>query len=296
MLSILIPVYNYNILSLVEKLNEELVKENFSYEIICVDDASENKEVQQANSTVKGSQNCYYEINKVNLGRSKIRNLLVEKAKYNKLLFLDCDVLPATGNFVKTYLDNLDKSMVVFGGLKYPQPIENLKTLLHYNYGTHREVKSFNDRKNRLKDSFSSASFAIRKEVFEKIKFDENIKTYGFEDLVFAKQLIENGHEILQIDNPIIHFGIETDNAKFINKEQESLKTLKTLNEKGILKEEDVTLLKFYSRIKPLGLRKLYDLFYRSSRRLLLKNLKSKKPSLLVFDLYRLGYFNSLKN
>ena len=43
MLSILIPVYNFDVLPLVKKLNMELTKVDFLYEIICIDDASDNQ-------------------------------------------------------------------------------------------------------------------------------------------------------------------------------------------------------------------------------------------------------------
>ena len=157
-------------------------------------------------------------------------------------------------------------------------------------------MKSFTLRNNRFKNNFSSANFAINKNVFDKVTFDENIMTYGFEDLVFAKELIKKDYPILQIDNPVIHLGIEKDNSKFIAKERESLATLNALYKKGILEKKDVTLLKTYSKIKVFGLSFLYNFFYRKMKQGILKNLKSKNPSLFLFDIYRLGYFNSLKH
>lgn len=295
MLSILIPVYNFDILPLVKKLDEQLKKVDFLYEIICLDDASSNMKIQKGNLRVTNYKNFIYEINNLNLGRSKSRNLLVEKAKYNKLIFLDCDVIPVNIDFIKNYYNSLNESHVVFGGLKYPELNENLKASLHYKYGFFREVKSYSLRKNRFGNNFSTASFAINKDVLEEVRFDESITTYGFEDLVFVKELIKKDYEILQIDNPVIHLGIQNDNSEFISKEQESLGTLMRLYKKGILKKEDVVLLKSYLRIKALGLTSFYNFFYKRFKTLLLKNLKSENPSLFFFDLYRLGYFTNLK-
>ena len=86
MLSILIPTFNHNIVSLVKELHEQAVHEDIVFEIVCLDDASTLFVAE--NQTITQFSNTHYEILGNNVGRSKIRNLLAQKAKYDWLLYL----------------------------------------------------------------------------------------------------------------------------------------------------------------------------------------------------------------
>ena len=46
-----------------------------------------------------------------------MRNLLTDKAKYDYLLFLDCDV-QIGDNFIKKYIDFKNESEVIVGGVQ----------------------------------------------------------------------------------------------------------------------------------------------------------------------------------
>ena len=296
MLSILIPVYNYDIFPLVKLLNEEAVNMRINYEILCVDDASDNKEIQLENIKVQSISNCSFEVLPDNVGRSKIRNILAQKAKFEKLIFLDADVLPKPKGFIKTYLNSIDLNDISFGGILYPEISDSLKKSLHYKYGKKREALSFKQRQNVNDNSFTSANFAIKKELFKNVKFNETIKTYGFEDVIFSKDLVNKGYKITQIDNPVVHYGILENNNDFILKEQESLETLHKLYENKTTDTKNVKLIRYYILLKRVGIINLYRNFFKLIKKNLLNNLRSNKPSLLLFDLYRLGYFCSIKN
>ena len=88
MISILIPCYNYSVNKLVQNIHIQTEIEKINYEIICAEDGSTKL---FTNSKIKKLKNVRYIINKENIGRSKIRNYLAKKAKYNWLLFIDCD-------------------------------------------------------------------------------------------------------------------------------------------------------------------------------------------------------------
>ena len=296
MLSILIPVYNYDIFPLVKLLNEEAVNMRINYEILCVDDASDNKEIQLENIKVQSISNCSFEVLPDNVGRSKIRNILAQKAKFEKLIFLDADVLPKPKGFIKTYLNSIDLNDISFGGILYPEISDSLKKSLHYKYGKKREALSFKQRQNVNDNSFTSANFAIKKKLFKNVKFNETIKTYGFEDVIFSKDLVNKGYKITQIDNPVVHYGILENNNDFILKEQESLETLHKLYENKTTDTKNVKLIRYYILLKRVGIINLYQNFFKLIKKNLLNNLRSNKPSLLLFDLYRLGYFCSIKN
>ncbi|PTT01060.1 glycosyl transferase, partial [Flavobacterium sp. HMWF030] len=118
MLSILIPVYNYNVSSLVETLYNQALESNVIFEIICLDDCSQH--FLSENQKINQLQNCNYSILEKNIGRSAIRNLLAKKATFENLLFLDADTFPVNQNFLSNYISQINRNeKVVYGGILY---------------------------------------------------------------------------------------------------------------------------------------------------------------------------------
>jgi len=146
-LSILIPVYNYDVVSLVKKLHEQAMELNISFEIICLDDASNlfTNENQQINQFHNGS----FVILEKNIGRSAIRNLLAEKAAYQNLLFLDADTFPVHENFLLNYISKIDnREKIIYGGILYEKSKPSKEKLLRWIYGAKREALSVFDRED----------------------------------------------------------------------------------------------------------------------------------------------------
>ncbi len=103
MLSILIPTYNYNVFPLVNEVSEQCLSEKINFEIIVLDDASQNFHTE--NNKINSLDNCSYSILNQNIGRSAIRNLLSTKASFNNLLYLDADVRLVSNQFIKNYIN-----------------------------------------------------------------------------------------------------------------------------------------------------------------------------------------------
>ena len=101
MLSILIPVYNYDCSELVAALDKQAVRLNINYEILVADDASEES-FRQRNRVINERPNCRYIELSENVGRSRIRNILASEAQYGYLLFMDCDGVVVRDDFLKT--------------------------------------------------------------------------------------------------------------------------------------------------------------------------------------------------
>ena len=110
MLSILIPIYNFAVIypqKLVNELSSQAQDLNIAFEILCVDDTSKTTYIKLNDGLEK--INCQnYQLNIKNIGRSAIRNLLTDKAQYDYLLFLDCDV-QIGDNFIKKYIEVKDE-------------------------------------------------------------------------------------------------------------------------------------------------------------------------------------------
>lgn len=294
MISILIPIYNYNVASLIEELHGQLEFSKLEYEIVCIDDGSDifldkNKEIEKF-------ENVTYKYFKNNIGRSKIRNLLAQNAKYNWLLFLDADVIPVEKNFIRNYVEAVNSNFgcVFFGGIKNPTHIYDSEKLLRWKYGKARENIKVEVRKKNPNRYFLSSNFLIRKEVFSKIQFDERIEKYGFEDFLFGEELKNLGEKIIQLENLVFHNGIET-NSVFLRKTKESLENLHFLKEQKFNHIENIKILSFFKKMDSLNLTKFLSKFFIFFEGTFESNLKGKYPSLVVYDTYKLCYFCHLQ-
>ena len=298
MLSILIPVYNYDICDLVKTLSRQAVKSKIPFEIVLIDDASDD-EFRKINSKTSDLEGVVYYQEEMNLGRSKIRNKLADIAKYRNLLFLDCDSCIDSEDFVFNYIEYIGDSCVIYGGRKYKQmePDED-KYRLHWLYGIKREQIPVKIRSQEPNKSFMTNNFLITREAFNKVRFNEKMKGYGHEDTLFGYELDKQNILICHVDNPVIHLGLES-NVEFLRKTREGIKNLLRImkineDEKKLVK--DVTLLSFYKKIKRFKLDGLVRLIYSRYEYQLRKNLLSKNPSMFYFDLYKLGYLCSLND
>lgn len=291
MLSILIPVYNYNVLPLVESLITQGLKTAKPFEIIVHDDASVEAH-KAVNDPLKALKEVQYKEHAQNLGRAKIRNRLAENAKFDHLLFLDCDSSLPDADFLSRYFEVIKPGIVACGGTGYRSEAPEIQDhFLRWHYGTHREMKSASERNGKPNFAITTNNLLIDRELFLSVRFDESLTRYGHEDTLFGLALKEKGHGITHIDNPLIHEGLESAEV-FLEKTEQGVMNLKMLIHKqpqymGLF--EEVKLVKWYSRIKKTGLKPIFALKFRIFRPLLRWNLTSKNPSLRLFDLYKLG-------
>ena len=125
MISICIPIYNFNVLSLVETLILQGKEINQPFEIICIDDHSSDF-FRKINAPIETMDNIQFISLEKNIGRSKIRNMFIDISKFDKLLFIDCDCSVSSKMFLKNYLaiSNFD---VIYGGRKH-HPIKPKKS------------------------------------------------------------------------------------------------------------------------------------------------------------------------
>jgi hypothetical protein len=229
------------------------------------------------------------------MGRSAIRNLLAAKAQYDWLLFLDADVMPRNSDFISNYLLKTHSPKIIFnGGILYQKEKPQPSRLLRWAYGRKREALSLKKREANPYLSFLSLNFFVHKSLFETVRFDETLPNLRHEDTVFSYNLMQKNVAVKHIDNPVYHLGIDTFEIA-IKKEHESLAALKYLLESGLLPVDYLKIGRYYSAIRKFGFCKLLSAFNKSSKPALFTNLRSKNPSLLVFDLYRLSYLCTLK-
>ena len=288
MLSILIPIYNYNVVKLVDALHKQCVKAKIDYEIICFDDMSENKFKKENIVLSDYFRVNYTELSK-NLGRAKIRNWLAKSASYETLLFLDCDSKVVAKDFISNYIPYVGKGMIVSGGRVYDKkPPRAYTKKLHWLYGTYKESKPAKFRNKRPVQYFHSNNFLTPRQIILDHPLDEALHTYGYEDLLYAQQLSENNIKILHIDNPIRHLGLEK-NKVFLQKCEKAIDNLLYLKYNG--KPIPTNIEKVANQLYDFGLYDDFIHYYIKRRDSIESKLISKDPNIRSLDLYKLYYY-----
>lgn len=294
MLSVLIPTFNYNVYPLVTELNKQCLACGIEFEIIVLDDCS--NEIETENDKINSLANSSFHILTKNIGRCSIRNLLAQKANFENLLFLDADTIPINSNFISNYINEIDdEEKVVYGGIQYKKKKPNKTYLLRWVYGNSREALSVIKRKENPYISFLSMSFLIKKSILRKVSFNETVLRYGHEDTLFSFDLKKNNILIDHIENPVYHL-IHENSTVFLQKSEEALLGLKQLIDSNLLQFDYIKINRIYHKLKQSGTVKIYLFFYQTFKSIIKKNLASKNPSLFLFDLYRLGYFCTINS
>jgi glycosyltransferase involved in cell wall biosynthesis len=285
MLSILIPLYNYNVRELVEELAGQCARSGVEYEILCFDDAS-LPAYQARNIWVGDLPGVEYKLMPQNLGRSRIRNVLAASARYDYLLFMDCDSKVIRRDYIQKYLDNLDPGALVYGGRAYAgNPPADPELFLHWHYGVHREQMSVEERIRQPYHSFMTNNFLIPKALFMKIGFDERLTQYGHEDTLFGFELQQRKIPIKHIDNPLEHMGLEPADV-FLDKTQKAVENLHFLAGQNLPVE--TRLLTTLRKLQSLKIAKTVFSLLKKIAPALQSNLHSAKPDLFYLDLYKL--------
>ncbi|MCX6231384.1 MAG: glycosyltransferase [Bacteroidetes bacterium] len=290
MLSICIPVYNFDVTSLVNRLAVQIKDLDVKCKIILIDDCSSD-EFNKINAPFC-SQHTYIQLDK-NIGRSKIRNLFLTYSESKYLLFLDCDSFIFDDGFLSKYIHYLKTKNwdVICGGRVYGTDKPERSKILRWKYGVNKESQPYEVRRQSPNKSFMTNNFLIKREILQSFRFDENIHDYGHEDTLFGYLLKKNKIQIKHIDNPILNGDIE-ENAIFLLKTEKGIANLIYILdylEYDNAFIQDVALLRFYYRIKSYHLTNL--LYYKFVIiKPLLKSLFIKGyVSLLLFDFYKLG-------
>ena len=298
MISICIPIYNYDVRSLVNDLTKQI---QFIFdtevEIILIDDAS-SEEYRQKNKSLQQLHE-YVQLNE-NIGRSRIRNLFLQYATQPYLLFMDCDSsVKDNDQFIENYVKALKqyRPVICYGGRVYPKECPSPQQSLSWKYGSLIESQPANIRQRYPKLGFQSNNFIIHRSLFKEILFDESLKQYGHEDTLFGIELSKREISILHIENPVLNHHIE-DNLNYIDKNRLATENLVQLIRNNKITSKDfhrIKLLSFYRKINQLGLSGLFYYVFLRNETQILNHLNSKNPNLKLFNLYKLYLFIKAK-
>lgn len=294
MLSILIPTYNYNIVSLVTQLHKQAKEANIVFEIIVIDDASTNLQIIEENKNEITSLSQVSYINSIkNQGREITRQKLAKIAQFNWLLFIDADTIPKKNTFIIDYLDSIKGgSKLIFGGIAYSNNKPEDNAILRWKYGKSREEVSVNKRNKNRYLSINSGCFLIDKTLFITTNSKIVWKLYGL-DIFFTYLLMKYKVKVLHINNPVYHLGLENGKV-FLEKSKKAANTLYFLENERLISPSYSSLQKAYNKLVQYRLANLFRFCVKHFIPYIEKNLKTKNPSLFWFDVYRLYFFSTL--
>lgn len=291
MLSILIPTYNYDCAELVAELHRQAVAEGIEFEIVVANDCS-SAPLPRLEALV-GLEHFRLISPKKNLGRARIRNFLANNARYETLLFIDSDSLPANDDYVAKYIALASKHKIVLGGRVYRKPEDARHTLLP-KYGQKEKNK---DGVHQSETTFTSPNFLIDKTIFNTVCFNENLRGYGHEDTLFGVELHRHGIPFYKTNNPVIHLLIE-DNVTFLKKTREAVEHLYQIHTSGEYPELDnqSPLLHTFRKIKHYRMTGRLSTIYHSYHTTIERRLDTTHPSIHLFSIYKLLYICALHN
>ena len=118
-ISLLIPVYDYDIVALVYSMKSAMGKVPEFFEILIGDDGSSAEYKEKYRSLEDESVKVIF--SEKNIGRAAIRNRLALEAKGDFLLFIDADaMLPGTAEaYMLKWIPVMTLSRVICGGILY---------------------------------------------------------------------------------------------------------------------------------------------------------------------------------
>lgn len=340
MLSILIPTYNYACAHLVCELQKQCEEvqaslQGFDYEIIVAEDGSTDYASVEKNAAIEYLPKCSHEIREENVGRARIRNFLVRKARYKWVLIIDSDATIISDDFILRYWqavqelaydcakEQSDGSVscppptnqergedceqtastfsscslpIIIGGLSTPAIAPSGCELRHRYELAAEKVRTVEARSANPAQFFSTFNFLSPRSVLLDIPFDERCAEYGYEDALFGLEAERHGYRIEHIDNPLMHLGINS-NANFLANSEAALRMLKLLGPPMTDNARVACVASSFTRtpLRRSTLRPLLLILYKMCRRMLRRNLLSSNPSLQLFAFYKLGYYLSLK-
>ena len=290
-LSILIPVYNYNCVALVKALQQQAENCNIDYEILVADDGSDNADILSQNREINSIPYSVYHEMGQNHGRSWIRNWLVGQSQGENLLFIDSDAEICNERFIGNYLRHIEKGAVICGGILHPEENPSPSRRLRYRYEKAMEPCFTAERRNQHPyANLRTFNFMMPREVALSHPFDETITLYGYEDTLLGSMFENEGIKVIHIDNPLINADIE-ESHRFLKKTEESMHSLYQLKDKM---QHHSRLLASYERIRRYRLDALLRIIFPMIRPILTWHLTGEHSSVIALQFYKLAYYCSL--
>ena len=189
-LSIIVPTWNRKkkLIKLIKNIIFKIKKEKIKYEILICDSFSGDGSQNEINKYFGKNKKVLYKNIKINNIAAK-RNAGIRSSKYNNILLLDDDCIPIK-NFYKILEKTLNKKKLdtIYCGQYYTSK-KLIEKSNYYNFRDKKNLKVSNLKKIDIKNIITGCCFFNKKNITNKLLFNEEIKGYGLEDVEWAYRL-----------------------------------------------------------------------------------------------------------
>lgn len=225
-LSIIVPTFNSELT--ISKCLDSILLNNYSYEIIIVNDGSDDNTLNIIKKYKMRYPNIIRIINQKNRGVSSARNNGIANSNGKYLLFIDSDDY-IEDNMIKDLLENINNNELIITSIYYNKKIVKTNYNGIININNNLDIL-YNLTMNNLINSLHGKLY--RRDIItnNNIYFDEELSIQ--EDLKFNYEYIKHTSNILFIDKPYYHY-ITFNNSlttKYLNERFDNYdKVLKTI-------------------------------------------------------------------
>lgn len=218
--SVIIPTYNRcdKLLNCLRFLNEQNFPQE-DFEIIVVNDGSDDN-TESKLKKIKYKNLSFY--TQKNSGQGIARNLGIEKAKGEILIFIGDDIYPQK-NFLKTHYEFHKNTPANYAALGLTEWYPKIKITAFMNWlvsgGPQFAYFKLKDKHKASFWYFYTSNISLKKSLLNKHKFDRDFKSYGWEDIELAYRLTKKENlEIIYLKKALAYHDHEISEASLKNR------------------------------------------------------------------------------
>jgi len=146
-----------------------------------------------------------------NEGRARGRNRLSGHARGGALLFLDADMRPDGPDFLAVWLDLIvrEDPAVAFGGFSLKQASKARALAVHRRMSEKVECAEASLRARQPEKFVFTSNLLVRRDALAAEAFDPSFSGWGWEDVEWGMRIARR-FEVMHVDNPASHLGLDT--------------------------------------------------------------------------------------
>lgn len=211
--SVLIPFLRDDPADLLSRLDAEAADLKGAVEVVVLDDGTADAALTTRIEALSNRVTLPVRLVSLvaNEGRSRGRNRLAMAARAGHLLFLDSDMRPDSGRFLRVWVDLVAQTdpAVAFGGFSLLQASTEARFSVHRAMAARSECLPCAARALQPEKYVYTSNLLVRRTVFEAEAFDPGFSGWGWEDVEWAMR-VSRRFPVSHVDNPATHMGLDT--------------------------------------------------------------------------------------